>query len=182
MSQATLPPTLPTGDRSPAITAQQRARRTTTRSSGGMKERAAMLRGGICHTGKPDLDSLAKQQAAQGRHDPHGTPHGPQWMPHAMHGRPHGRQIGTIFARFFARRAALDLPNPPPPLRPAGNLPGQRPSGRGNRSQRNMFFFEETAWDTEFAKRDGKDRIRQFTVAGALLAAEIDRLIEAQKR
>lgn len=45
-----------------------------------------------------------------------------------------------------------------------------------------MFFFEETAWDTEFAKRDGKDRIRQLTVAGALLAAEIDRLLEAQKR
>ncbi len=40
-----------------------------------------------------------------------------------------------------------------------------------------MFFFEETGWDTEWAKRDSKDRIRQLTVAGALLAAEIDRLL-----
>lgn len=33
----------------------------STPRSGSGKERAAMLRGGICHTVKPDLDNLAKQ-------------------------------------------------------------------------------------------------------------------------
>jgi len=32
------------------------------------------------------------------------------------------------------------------------------------------------SWDSRWAKRDGKSRIRQLVVAGALIAAEIDRL------
>ena len=37
-------------------------------------------------------------------------------------------------------------------------------------------FFKETGWDKRWAKRDGKGRIRRLQVAGALIAAEIDRL------
>lgn len=38
-------------------------------------------------------------------------------------------------------------------------------------------FWAETGWRPELAKRDGKDRLRQLVVAGALIAAEIDRLL-----
>ena len=34
-------------------------------------------------------------------------------------------------------------------------------------------------WNSHWAKRDEKDRIRQLVVAGALIAAEIDRIQEA---
>lgn len=37
-------------------------------------------------------------------------------------------------------------------------------------------FFEKTQWASIWAKRDSKTRIQQLTVAGALIAAEIDRL------
>jgi hypothetical protein len=37
-------------------------------------------------------------------------------------------------------------------------------------------FFEETGWDYEWEKRREKSRIQQLAVAGALIAAEIDRL------
>ena len=37
-------------------------------------------------------------------------------------------------------------------------------------------LFEETGWDMKLSKRHRFDRIRQLTVAGALIAAEIDRL------
>ncbi len=40
-------------------------------------------------------------------------------------------------------------------------------------------FFEETGWDEKWAKRDKKGRIHRLAVAGALIAAEIDRLIRA---
>jgi hypothetical protein len=36
--------------------------------------------------------------------------------------------------------------------------------------------FELTEWDYRWAKRDKKTRIQQLIVAGALIAAEIDRL------
>lgn len=39
-------------------------------------------------------------------------------------------------------------------------------------------FFDETGWHPDWAKRDNKDRIQQLAVAGALIAAEIDRLSE----
>lgn len=37
-------------------------------------------------------------------------------------------------------------------------------------------FFQETGWDERWAKRDKKGRIQRLAVAGALIAAEIDRL------
>ena len=37
-------------------------------------------------------------------------------------------------------------------------------------------FFEKTQWANIWAKRNGKTRIQQLVVAGALIAAEIDRL------
>ena len=37
-------------------------------------------------------------------------------------------------------------------------------------------FFRETGWHYRWAKRGAKTRIRQLVVAGALIAAEIDRL------
>ena len=40
-----------------------------------------------------------------------------------------------------------------------------------------QILFEQTGWNLDFAKRDKKSRIRRLAVAGALLAAEIDRLI-----
>ena len=41
------------------------------------------------------------------------------------------------------------------------------------------FFFPEF-WSYELAKRKGKSRIEQLTVAGALIAAEIDRLLRLE--
>lgn len=40
-------------------------------------------------------------------------------------------------------------------------------------------IYEETGWELSGAKRPDKSRIRQLTVAGALIAAEIDRLLAA---
>jgi predicted kinase len=40
-------------------------------------------------------------------------------------------------------------------------------------------IFAETGWDQQWAKRDHKSRVRQLAVAGALIAAEIDRLQRA---
>jgi hypothetical protein len=40
-------------------------------------------------------------------------------------------------------------------------------------------FFDIADWNYAWAKRDGKPRIQQLVVAAALLAAEIDRLIES---
>jgi len=40
-------------------------------------------------------------------------------------------------------------------------------------------IFDETGFDTQWAKRDNKSRVRQLAVAGALIAAEIDRLQRA---
>lgn len=37
-------------------------------------------------------------------------------------------------------------------------------------------LFRQTDWHPMWAKRESKSRIRQLTVAGALIAAEIDRL------
>ena len=36
-------------------------------------------------------------------------------------------------------------------------------------------------WDSEWDKREQHDRIRQLTIAGALVAAEIDRLLRREK-
>jgi hypothetical protein len=38
-------------------------------------------------------------------------------------------------------------------------------------------MFAETGWPLKWAKRDKKNRLQQLTVAGALIAAEIDRLL-----
>lgn len=38
-------------------------------------------------------------------------------------------------------------------------------------------LFEETGFDRQFGRRDGKSRIRRLQIAGALIAAEIDRLL-----
>lgn len=43
-------------------------------------------------------------------------------------------------------------------------------------------FFTETGWDKKWAKRGEKSRIRQLVVAGALIAAEIDRLQAVETR
>jgi len=37
-------------------------------------------------------------------------------------------------------------------------------------------MFEETGWDPSYAKRSQKSRVQRLVVAGALIAAEIDRL------
>lgn len=42
------------------------------------------------------------------------------------------------------------------------------------------YFFNRTNWHWQYAKRDNKNRIQQLTVAGALIAAEIDRVIALQ--
>jgi hypothetical protein len=39
-------------------------------------------------------------------------------------------------------------------------------------------FLWQTEWHRSWAKRDGKDRLRQVVVAAALLAAEADRLLK----
>ena len=43
-------------------------------------------------------------------------------------------------------------------------------------------FFTETGWDKKWAKREEKSRIRRLVVAGALIAAEIDRLQAIEAR
>jgi hypothetical protein len=43
-------------------------------------------------------------------------------------------------------------------------------------------FFKETGWDQKWAKRDKKGRIQRLAVAGALIAAEIDRLKREAER
>jgi hypothetical protein len=62
-------------------------------------------------------------------------------------------------------------------------MPG---SFRAKEVSRNCFVlpidvFKLTKWNAGWAKRGAKDRIRQLTVAGALIAAEIDRLLAKEK-
>ena len=40
-------------------------------------------------------------------------------------------------------------------------------------------FFQEANWDWDWAKREGKSSLRCLEIAGALLAAEIDRRLAA---
>lgn len=40
-------------------------------------------------------------------------------------------------------------------------------------------YWDPWPWDDEWDKREKHDRIRQLTIAGALIAAEIDRLLRA---
>lgn len=43
-----------------------------------------------------------------------------------------------------------------------------------------LCFFRETGWNHHWAGRDGKTRIQQLACAGALIAAEIDRLLRRE--
>jgi hypothetical protein len=42
-------------------------------------------------------------------------------------------------------------------------------------------MFLQTGWDARWAKRDRKTRLRQLAIAGALIAAEIDRLLRNEE-
>lgn len=42
-------------------------------------------------------------------------------------------------------------------------------------------MFAETGWSPKYANRGEKNRVERLTIAGALIAAEIDRLLAAEE-
>ncbi len=52
---------------------------------------------------------------------------------------------------------------------------------RGDRQLREEGYYEAWPWDEKWNKKDKHDRLKQLTIAGALILAEIDRIQRKEK-